>query len=332
MRVLVRGDGVAALTCGYLLQTADFNVAIQRSARTRVPALMVSASSQALFCDILNTQQTFSLLPRIERRVVKWGPRAATIALPHSAVIVSEEFLLDRISESVRFNGARDESQDWTIVSSRPLPENSVECAFGKRTATVVPVQLEKRADPATCWIESVDDGWLFLIPDGLGTGWLMSVGGPLDSHLSNSEIVAAQVAHLPPEPREFPAHPGIRWPLAGIDWLACGTAALAFDPLCGDGTGHAIREAILASAVLRAAARGANVKELTTHYQTRLVAGFKRHLWECHKFYEGGGVGSWWKSAADSVREGLAWCDNQLSNAGDFRYRLRGFELERLS
>jgi hypothetical protein len=293
---------------------------------------MLSASSQALFCDILNSQEAFSVLPRIERRVVKWGADAETVALPHSAVIVSEEFLLGLISESVRFNDAPDESQDWTIVSSRPLPEKSVECAFGKRTATVVPVQLEKRADPATCWIESVDDGWLFLIPDASGTGWLMSVGGPLDSHLSGSQLVAAQVAHLSLEPREFPAHPGVRWPLAGIDWLACGTAALAFDPLCGDGTGHAIREAILASAVLRAAARGANVQELTTHYQTRLVAGFKRHLSECQKFYESGGVGSWWNSAADSVREGLAWCDNQLSNAGDFRYRLRGFELERLS
>jgi hypothetical protein len=314
-----------------LLQTAGFNVAIERNLRTHVPALMLSASSQALFCDILNTGEAFSVLPRIERRVVKWGPDAETIALPHSAVIVSEEFLLDRISELVRFNDAADDSQDWTIFSSRPLPEASVEWAFGKRIATVVSVQLESRADSATCWIESVDDGWLFLIPDGSGTGWLMSVGGPLGSHLSDSEVVAAQVAHLSGVPREFSAHPGVRWPLAGSDWLACGTAALAFDPLCGDGTGHAIREAVLASAVLRAAARGASVDELITHYQTRLVAGFKRHLSECSKFYESGDVGSWWKSASDSIHEGLAWCDIQLSNAGDFLYRLRGFELERL-
>ena len=153
-----------------------------------------------------------------------------------------------------------------------------------------------------------------------------------MDSHLSGSEVVAAQIAHLSAGPRAFPAHPGIRWPLAGNDWLGCGTAALSFDPLCGDGTGHAIREAILASAVLRAAARGANAGELITHYQTRLVAGLKRHLSECSKFYEYGGVGSWWKSAADSVHEGLAWCDTHLRNSGDFRYRLRGFELERLS
>src|SRR5215468_794546 len=183
MRVLVLGDGVAALTCSYLLQTAGFSVAIQRNARTRVPTLILSASCQALFCDILNTQEAFSVLPRIERRVVKWGPDAETITLPHSAVIVSEEFLLDLISELVCFNDEPDDSQDWTIVSSRrPLPESSLESSFGKRTATVVSVQLESRADPATCWIESVNDGRLFLIPDVSSTGWLMSVGGPLDS------------------------------------------------------------------------------------------------------------------------------------------------------
>ena len=69
---------------------------------------------------------------------------------------------------------------------------------------------------------------------------------------------------------REFPAHPRVAWSLAGSHWLACGTAALAFDPLCGDGTGHAIREAILAAAVLRAIQRGANVDELLNHYIRR--------------------------------------------------------------
>ena len=102
--------------------------------------------------------------------------------------------------------------------------------------------------------------------------------------------------------------------------WLACGTAALAFDPLCGDGTGHAIREAILAAAVLRAIQRGANVDELLNHYQARLVAGFKRHLSVCSEFYGSGGLGPWWQAAAESIREGLAWCDHQLNSAGEFR------------
>ena len=331
MRIDIRGDGVAALTCSYLLQTAGCNTAIQRNTRPLLPALMVSASSQALFCDILNAADALSNLPRIETRVVKWGPSAKTIALPHSAVVVSEEFLQSRIEKLVRFDCGSDDSPDWTIISTRPLPEASIEHPFGERTATVVLVKLQSRSIPATCWIESVDKGWLFLLPDGSGAGWLMSVGGSVHSQLSLSEVVAAQIAHLSESTREFPTHPRIAWPLTGSHWLACGTAALAFDPLCGDGTGHAIREAILAAAVLRAIQRGANVDELLNHYQARLVAGFKRHLSVCSEFYESGGTGPWWQAAAESTRKGLAWCDHQLNSAGDFRYRLRGFDLERI-
>src|SRR5262249_4121378 len=229
MRGAVRGDGVAALTCSYLLQTAGFNVAIQRNSRNYLPSLMVSASSQALFCDILNTQEAFSILPRIETRVVKWGPSATPIALPHSAVVVSEEFLQDRIAKLVRFNFESNGSPDFTIISSRPLPQGSIEHAFGERMATVVPVKLQSRSASSTCWIESVNEGWLFLIPDGSSAGWLMSVGGHLEFQLAQSEVVAEQIAHISESTRKFPAHPRVAWPLSGKDWLACGTAALAF-------------------------------------------------------------------------------------------------------
>jgi hypothetical protein len=72
-------------------------------------------------------------------------------------------------------------------------------------------------------------------------------------------------------------------------------------------------------------------VDELLNHYQARLVAGFKRHLSVCSEFYGSGGLGPWWTAATDSIREGLGWCDRQLNNAGEFRYRLRGFDLERI-
>src|SRR5262249_61851582 len=84
--IVLRGDGIGALVCGYLLQTAGFGVAMQRTSRTYLPALMLSASSQAVFCDILELRDAFSSLPRIQKRVVKWGPRSETVILPHSAV------------------------------------------------------------------------------------------------------------------------------------------------------------------------------------------------------------------------------------------------------
>ena len=329
--IVLRGDGIAALTCGYLLQSAGFGVSIERAPRAYLPALMVSASSQALFRDVLELRDAFSSLPRIQKRVVKWGPQPEPVALPHSAVIASEQFLLEMVAKLFRANASSPEAADWTIISSRPLPESVIEHGFGSQVATVTLVELEKGSDSTACSIESLEDGWLFLMPDAPGSGWLISVGGPLNAHLNNSRMIAGQIRGLGDGTREFPSYPRITWPLCGPHWLACGTAALAFDPLCGDGTGHAIREAILASAVVRAAARGTNVNALRDHYQARLVTGFKRHLAVCLEFYQSGGVGPWWDSIVESLNKGLRWCDHQLSNAGEFRYRLRGLELEEI-
>jgi len=330
--IVLRGDGIAALTCGYLLQSAGFGVSIERAPRAYVPALMLSASSQALFRDVLQLQDPFATLLRIQKRVVKWGPHAEPVAFPHSSVIVSEQFLLEMVMPKLfHANASSPDAGDWTIISSRPLPESVIECGFGSQIATVTLVQLEKNSDHTACWMESLEDGWLFLMPDAPGSGWLISVGGPLNAHLNSSSMIASQIRGLGNRTREFPSYPRITWPLCGPHWLACGTAALAFDPLCGDGTGHAIREAILASAVVRAAARGTNVNALRAHYQARLVAGFKRHLAVCLEFYQSGGVGPWWDSILDSLKEGLRWCDHQLSNAGEFRYRLLGLELEEI-
>jgi len=328
--VVLRGDGIAALTCGRLLQSAGFGVSIERAPRAYLPALMVSASSQALFRDVLELRDAFSSLPRIQKRVVIWGPQPEPVVFPHSAVIASEQFLLEMVAKLFRANASSPEAADWTIISSRPLPESVIEHGFGSQVATVTLVELEKGSDSTACWIESLEDGWLFLMPDAPASGWLISVGGPLNAHLNSSRLIAGQIRGLGAT-REFPSYPRITWPLCGPHWLACGTAALAFDPLCGDGTGHAIREAILASAVVRAAARGTNVNALRTHYQARLVGGFKRHLAVCLEFYQSGGRGPWWDSLLGSLKNGLRWCDRQLSDAGEFRYRLRGLDLEEI-
>ena len=58
--IVLRGDGIAVLTCGYLLQGAGFEVSIDRAPRTYLPALMLSVSSQALFRDVLELRDALS--------------------------------------------------------------------------------------------------------------------------------------------------------------------------------------------------------------------------------------------------------------------------------
>lgn len=217
----------------------------------------------------------------------------------------------------------------WTIHATRPLPERSLEHHFGSRVATVIPVELLDSADSSTCAMESFDDGWLFLIPSAPNSGWLLALGAPALHMLSRSQTIAASVSKLGPPTGEFPAYPRIASPLCGPDWLACGTAAMAFDPICGDGTGHAIREAILASAVIQALAKGAPPDDLSAHYEARLTAAFRRHLLLCREFYSTAGSSPLWTSETAAIDRGIQWCDAKLGPQPSFRYQLRGFELE---
>ena len=324
--IFISGDGVAACCCAYLLKKAGVKVAVRRSDRPRLPAILLSESALILMKGVFG-ELSFGQWHRIRRRMVAWGPDAKAVAVDHSALVVSEQSLLTALWSTVDLDEGGD--ADWTIFASRPLPPSTSDRPFGTRTASVVPVTLAQGTDPSSCWIESLDQGWLFLIPNAAGSALVLAVGDSPVSLLHQSRIIAGQVAERGEPAGEFPAHPRILSSLCGDRWLACGTAAMAFDPLCGDGTSHAIREAILAAAIIQAAACGENLDELRSHYATRLLAGFGRHLALCSQFYKSGNRGPWWDGESKSLGEGMAWCGEQLGERRDFRYQLNGFELQ---
>ena len=295
--------------------------------RATVPALMVSAKTQALMADVFRRDDLFVGFSRIETRVAAWGRGAEPKRLAHAAAIVSERELLERLRPSGLDIGD-DIRPDWTILASRPLPASTVEHRFGSRVAAVSTVEMTKEAGASTCWSESLREGWLFLMPGASEKGWLLAVGGARDLLLAESRLVAEQISSVGDAADQFSAYPMLADPLCGLNWLACGSAALTFDPLCGDGTGNAIREAILAVAVVRAVACGAEEEQLREHYRTRLLAAFLRHLEICREFYTTGYGGPWWDGEVARLDEGIAFCTRQLANAKPFRYRLGGFEL----
>lgn len=317
--MIARGDGVAACCSAYLLARAGFRVDLESVDRPRLPVILLGDQALALIRDIFDQPALFSEARRIRKRVVAWGN--APRAVEHSAVLVSEETLLDAI-RPIEAPGGSD--FPWTIYAAPPLPAPVIEHRFGTRTASAVPIRLRIGADAETCWIESVEDGWLFLTP-----GWLLAVGAPAETLLGQSRVVAGNITGYGAAQATFPAYARIASPLAGAGWLASGTAALAFDPICGDGTAHAIREAILAAAVVRAMANGGNTPDLLAHYQARLTAGFQRHLLLCREFYRTGGNGPLWQAELDAIDRGIEWCRAAIEKHGAFRYQLRGLELE---
>jgi hypothetical protein len=327
----ILGNGVAASCCAHLLGAAGMQVRIERADRSKVPALLIGAATQALIEDVFGRRDVFRAGHPVAKKVVAWGDRAEVVEVPHSGVVISEADLSERLRAPVMDGAAN--AHDWTI---RTAPSAGERC-FGSRMATASQVRLRESSFNDTCWIESVESGWLFLIPDG-STSWLLSVGAPAEDLLGRSRMVAAQIesdASDDAGTATFPAYPRISEALCsagcGAGWLACGSAAMAFDPICGDGAGNAVREAILASAVIRATDRGEDVEALLAHYRARLISGFLKHLALCRQFYAACS-GEWWASELKLLDEGIAWCREQLADAPPFRYRLAGFELKIVS
>jgi hypothetical protein len=332
MRVVIRGNSVAAWCCVHLLKQSGIEPVFCPAGRAGVPAIMLSDPALALMRDIFGNPRLFASAHPIRRRVVQWGPQAEARPLDHSAVVVSEHDLFGALAEPVVTEQTAPPA-DFTIYASRPLAVHVTEHRFGSRVAATAKVTLRNPDDSHSCWIESLEDGWLFLIPNATGAGWLLSVGPAPEAALQKSRLIASRVDSIESAAGHFPTAPGIVSPLGGLDesgsaWLACGTAALAFDPLCGDGTAHAIREAILASAVIRGIAQGGGASGLLDHYQARLTAGFCRHLAASLDFYRTGETTAWWQSQLEALHNGLAWCGTAMKNYGPFRYQLNGLDL----
>lgn len=315
--VLLRGDGLAMAGCAHLLQNAGWQVFRDFKQRGKLPAVLLNGASQKLLADVFGNHELFEGLHRIERRVVRWGKE--TLVFPHEALVVAEAELLHRIGQV----GSVGDRGFYTIHGSRHGEE---EYSFGSRIAEAMSVRLRNEGDEQACWVEAVEDGWLFGVAVGAGQAWLLSVGAGVEELLAQSCVVAKAVDRLGDERSRFAANPKIARHLAGDGWLACGGAALSFDPLCGEGTGHAIREAILASAVLKAVEAGEAAGPLEELYASRLRGGFRRHLEQCRELYASGGTSRWWKDELASVEDGLRMFASETP--GPQRYRLRDFDL----
>ena len=99
-----------------------------------------------------------------------------------------------------------------------------------------------------------------------------------------------------------------------------------------GIGKGNAVREAILASAVIGSVANSGDSEAALAHYSTRLLSGFLRHLEVCRQFYISASRSEWWDSEQAQLDRGIEWTRFQLSTVPKPQYRLVGFDLEQIS
>jgi len=271
--------------------------------------------------------------------MVAWGSRNP-VALPHDAIVISENALLQLLNSHLPIPPTHaapthaPPAPGWTILTARQAPAlaSASHRPFGARTAQVHGVDLTTHAERETCWIESTPHGWLFLLSTGSTSGSLLSVGDSAASILAHSSLIAVKVQHLHALAGEFPAYPRILERLCGTGWLACGSAAMTFDPLCGEGAGNAAREAILSCAAVRAIQAGESAQAVLSEYDARLKLGFLRHLENCREFYVGDFQTDFWRGARQGIEQGLAWTRGQLAAGQSPKFRLVDFALQRIA
>jgi hypothetical protein len=263
---------------------------------------------------------------RIERRVVRWGDDAPQ-AFDHAAWVIAGDVLRGSLPWPTTSEAA---APALFSLSTAPAAGARL-LRFGAREAAAAPVVLTVAADRGAALVEALDCGWLFLIPTGGDGGWLLAVGAEPDQALRDSRLVAPAVAatgavsscfETAPRMLENPAAPG---------GVTLGSAALALDPICGDGTASAVRGGILAAAVAAAMTGrdpGLDCDAVSAHYRAMMIAAMRRHLGQSWTFYDRGGRGPWWRVQADALAQAHAWCTRQLAEAGEARFILSGDRL----
>jgi len=291
-----------------------------------VPVIMLSDAALGMIRDVFGRADLFAGHHRITRRVVRWG--AGPVAdMPHGAHVISETDLLAAFGDALDGDEAPPAGLLATVHAAPPFPAET-QLRFGERRAIAAPVELTPQADRAAVHVESVANGWLFLIPAGPAKAWLLGVGGPVERLLEGSVLIAPLIASIGDASPGFETAPRQLPRLAGPDWLACGMAAIAYDPICGDGTAQAVREGVLASAVLAAMAQGGDRAALSEHYHAMLTASLRRHIQLSGQFYSTGGDGPWWQAQVAGLAQGYAWTTAQLASLPEPRYRLDEFRL----
>lgn len=337
--VQILGNGIAAVASSRLLADSSIQFRSELDSRPGMAAILIGTQTQSLLKEIFQDVDCLSLAHPIESRTVLWGESASAVTLPHRGLVISEPLLLDSLWQRVPAQPespampADEEQSIFSIITANADFNACEEFSFGQRKATVHQVFLRDAIDRHACVIESVASGWLFLLPLSADRAALLSVSiyaSPQDQ-LAQSRLVKDRIDAIIPsnETPVFPCAPRLSLPLATERALRCGSAAMRFDPVCGEGAGNALREAFLAAAVITALESGEPIDKLSAHYSTRLLVGFFRHLQICRSFYATGGTDKFWLSELSLLDAGIVRVKELLAKMPRPSYRFNHRSLE---
>ncbi len=287
--VRVTGDGVAGLVSTILLQRAGLRVELVPTPRRMLPTLLLPVSTVQLFRDVLSVPDFLAGQPRVTERIVRWGD-GATQTFEHDGIVVAEELLLAELAKLAAPTASLVQP-DFRIQAQGEIPSESIRSAWQ--------IDITLPPDFASCVMEAVNEGWLFLLP---GTK-LLAVGDKPAHLLAQSQLIAPMLLSSGAAKGPFNVAPRLHDELTRERELRCGSAAATLDPISGGGTAYALREAILAAAVVRGIAEGGDAPSLLAHYEDRVTSSWDLHIKQARGFYANVSLGPWWEAQARAFK-----------------------------
>jgi 2-polyprenyl-6-methoxyphenol hydroxylase-like FAD-dependent oxidoreductase len=352
-RADIAGGSVSGLTLAWLLLRQGWSVDLYtRREAMGGPALVLKDATRALLLDLWGAES--ALLPpmhRLDERVVQLGSGHAHVVDDASWAARAEPLkgcLLRRLRLEGGARVAIHEDREcvpadslangrWHVAAGgrSSASHDGERVAGGCRVAIAAEAELTGHVSLTRYGFEEHADGWLFVAPLGYGRAAVQfmvpaaddkTMASMLASAISRSAVAAA-VRLLPPF-SIWPAYPTCVDPWIDTAAIRIGDAAMAFDPICGDGTGQALRGALLASASLEAIEAGAPAGDIRTHYRRRLQFAFLAHLRACREAYRSFDARSIWTTELRDMTAAEACLEASLASFAGFGYVLAGRRL----
>jgi flavin-dependent dehydrogenase len=337
-RVLVEGTGVAGLTVARLLARRGCAVTVVDAGPAGAPpapALVLNPVTIALLEDLWDADGTLLAGAHpLSGRVVAWG-RGGLETAAEPALSLDGGDLGRRLRD--RLAGVRvvaeppgdPDGWDWVVEAGGAGSPGEATVA-GRRCVLAARVRLAPGASGTLCRMTTVPGGWIHLAPLGAGLASVQAMvpGRPEDPPGTLAGLVAADavlgalIAATDAPVTVFEAAPRLARSHGGPGRLVAGTRAMRLDPLSGAGVTAALRQAVLAAAVVTAPAAVAPAEALA-HYARRLHDAFLAHLTQCLRFYRAAFPGPAWRAELDATAAALDDVTG-LRPPGAYRLRLQ--------
>jgi flavin-dependent dehydrogenase len=360
-KILVIGNGIAGLSCARLLANRGWEIEIWGKQQLFSPTLILNQITCNLLQDIWQLDRSFwDSLHLLHERRVGWGKDGEVLNMAEPSAVINGSLLSDRLwthllekyhdqvhlhELPVSIDNLLDRQNEFTWIIDAGGRQSVIaqklgsghRYAFGDRCILSQEVQLTNSAQEDIYWIETVPEGWLFLAPLGNNKAIFQAMVPLISGETSDlltillkqTRYIQNYIAELSASIAIFAAFPQILRPLSGNKYLAVGDAAFSVDPISGDGTGYAIRGAILATSTINAIASGLSNSDCLDHYILRLEKAFDAHLQQCLEYYLKGFTSSLWQREIEKMQTTRTlW--NPIKNRV-FTHTLKDFQLVRL-